>query len=126
MYGGTPYVDPTVPTPVSPSAPSASPSMPFYEAPDATPMFNPAVTDTPNLTFVNQPPTPAPAPVPAPVQPSQPAGVPLTPEVFSGLPSDEQFGVMTGIGGWLGQFDKATQDALRATGKLDFMNTGVM
>ena len=134
MYAGTPYVDPTVPSIGIPAAPSASPGIPLYEAPDATSMFNPMATDTPNLTFVNQPatsvstpvPTPVPAPVPAPVQPSQPAGVPLTPEVFSGLPSDEQFGVMTGIGGWLGQFDKATQDALRATGKLDFMNTGVM
>ena len=124
MYAGTPYVDPTVPTPVSPSAPSTNTGMPFYEAPDATPMFNPAVTDTPNLTFVNQPPTPA--PTPAPVQPSQPAGVPLTPEVFSGLPSDEQFGVMQGVSGWLDQFDDATKNALRATGKLDFMNTGVM
>lgn len=119
MYGGTPYVDPTIPTPVSPTAPSVSPSMPFYQSPSASTMFN---TDTnPVATLVNQPPTPT-----VTQQPSQPAGVPLTPEVFSGLPSNEQFGVMQGVGGWLDQFDDATKNALRATGKLDFMNTGVM
>jgi hypothetical protein len=119
MYGGTPYVDPNASTPVSPTAPSANPGMPFYQSPSASTMFNP--DSNPNLTFVNQPTTPT-----VTQQPSQPAGVPLTPEVFSGLPSNEQFGVMQGVSGWLDQFDDATKNALRATGKLDFMNTGVM
>ena len=119
MYGGTPYVDPNASTPVSPTAPSANPGMPFYQAPDAKTMFNP--NPNPVATLVNQPPTPT-----VTQQPSQPASVPLTPEVFSGLPSNEQFGVMQGVSGWLDQFDDATKNALRATGKLDFMNTGVM